>query len=31
LKVSDAGLSVVEFTCDEFTANYYLVELKTID
>ncbi len=31
LKVSDAGLSVVEFTCGEFTANYYLVELKTID
>ena len=31
LKVSEAGLASVEFVCGDITAEYYLVEVKSID
>jgi uncharacterized protein YeeX (DUF496 family) len=31
LKVSEAGLASVEFVCGDITAEYYLVEVKSVD
>lgn len=31
LKISDAGLAMVEFVCGDFVSTYYIVETKNID